>query len=830
MTDLDIPALSLVVLIGASASGKSTFAATHFGPFEVVSSDFCRGLVSNDPGNQDATKAAFEVLDTIVGKRLDAGLLTVIDATSVQASARRSLIDLARAHDVLPVAIVLDLPEAVLLERNRTRTDRRIAADAIRRQRDRLRASVGKLSQEGFRHVRVLKTPGEVAGAAIVRTRLFNDHRDDHGPFDVIGDVHGCLDELLQLLGELGYRIVRDDRGRPVDAAHPEGRRVVFLGDLVDRGPDVAGVLRLAMGMTAGGHADAVMGNHEAKLAKALTGRRVTISHGLAETLASLDAEEPAFKTAVRDWCDGLISHLVLDDGRLVVAHAGLKQAYQGRTSARVRAFCLYGDTTGESDEYGLPVRYPWANDYCGPATVLYGHTPVVEPEWVNNTLCLDTGCVYGGALTALRYPEKQVVSVPADRVYCEPVRPLASSAGPASDTVHTGVDIADVTGRRVIGTRWLGDVTISPEQSAGALEVLSRFAAAPSRLVYLPPTMSPVEASGLDDYLEHPDEAFAYFRKAGASEVMCEEKHMGSRAVALVRRGGGGIVHTRTGRPFFDGPDEAQMLARLDAAIDGAGLWDELQADWVLLDAELLPWRLKAAALVDEQYRPIAAAAAAMYGAAMPALRQAQERGLDVAELTQRTAHRRADAEAYGVVVSRFGADAPVQLAPFQVLAATGQGLYDRPHTWHMDIASRLAGADAELIRPTPHRAVDLGDDAACRAATVWWEELTADGAEGMVVKPMDALLKTGHRLAQPGLKVRGREYLRITYGPDYLDHLDDLRQRNLGRKRSLALREYAVGLEAIDRFVTGEPTWRVHECVAAILALESDPVDPRL
>jgi len=440
-TQIDLPDLSLVLLIGASSSGKSTFAAKHFGPFEVISSDYCRGLVSNDTENQRATDEAFDLLRTIVGKRLAAGLLTVVDATNVHASARQPLLALAKAHDVLPVAIVLDLPSAVLFQRAHDRPDRRISNYSIQTQYRQLRFAVKHLEQEGFRHVFVLTSPEQVESAVITRRRLYTDRREDHGPFDVIGDIHGCWDELSTLLTLLGYQFLHDDQGRTVDAVHPEGRRVVFLGDLVDRGPGVVSVLRLAMGMTAAGHALTVMGNHEAKLVRALQGRQVTLSHGLAETMAQLAGEGPAFTQQVLDWCCDLRSHYLLDGGRLVVAHAGLKQAYQGRASARVRSFALFGDTTGESDEYGLPIRYPWAEDYRGPAMVLYGHTPVLQPEWLNNTLCLDTGCVFGGALSALRYRSKEIVSVPARRVYAEPKRPLTPPYQGRGDAPHNQRD-----------------------------------------------------------------------------------------------------------------------------------------------------------------------------------------------------------------------------------------------------------------------------------------------------------------------------------------------------------------------------------------------------
>ncbi len=261
MTRIDVPALSLVVLVGASGSGKSTFARKHFLPTEVLSSDFCRGLVSDDENDQAATKDAFEVLHFIAGKRLAAGRLTVIDATNVQPEARKELVALAREYDVLPVAIVLDPPERVCVERNEHRADRQFGAKVVVRQRSQLKRGLRSLKREGFRTVHVLTGVDEIDAISIERTKLFNDLTDQTGPFDIIGDVHGCRAELEQLLTNLGYAIVRDAAGRPVDAVHPS-RRAVFVGDLVDRGPDTPGVLRLVMGMVADGHAYCVPGNH----------------------------------------------------------------------------------------------------------------------------------------------------------------------------------------------------------------------------------------------------------------------------------------------------------------------------------------------------------------------------------------------------------------------------------------------------------------------------------------------------------------------------------------------------------------------------------------
>lgn len=831
MSVLQIPETSLVVLIGASGSGKSTFAAQHFLPTEVVSSDWCRGLVADDENDQSATSDAFEVLNVIVGKRLERGRLTVVDATNVQPAARKSLVEIAKAHDVLPTAIVLDVPASVGVERNANRSDRTFGSEVVRRQHDQLRRSLKGLKREGFRHVHVLSSVEEIAEVSFERTRLHNDLRHESGPFDVIGDVHGCLSELLTLMTDLGYDLRRDGEGRAVGATHPDGRRAVFVGDLVDRGPDSPGVLRLVMGMVAEGSALCVSGNHEAKLARALQGRKVTVSHGLETTLEQLDAEPPEFRASAAAFVDGLIAHYVLDEGRLVVAHAGLKESYHGRASGRVRSFALYGDTSGETDEFGLPVRYPWAEEYRGQAMVLYGHTPVPSPEWINNTMCLDTGCVFGGALTALRYPEREVVQVPAEREHYPPVRPLAP---PPRDPETLRLD--DVLGPRVIETQNMGRISLREENAAGALEVMSRFAVDPKRLAYLPPTMSPCDTSSLPDHLEHPREAFQHFAKVGVTQVICEEKHMGSRAVLAVSRDGSGVIHTRTGRAFFDTAVERSMLQRVADAAARAGLWDELAADELLLDAEILPWSAKAEDLIRGQYAAVGAAARSALPAATALLAAASARGLDVAELQEATSRREADATAYSEAYRRYvwevdGVEG-LRIAPFQVLAAGSATFEDRDHLWHLSVADRLADEAPDLFTRTARLVVDTSDEESVERGVSWWTEMTAAGGEGMVVKPLANLTRTTKGLVQPGVKVRGREYLRIIYGPDYTapENLARLRDRNLGHKRSMALREYALGLEALRRHVSGEPLWRVHECVFAILAMESEPVDPRL
>jgi len=834
VTVLDIPEPSLVVLVGVTGSGKSTFARARFAPTQVLSSDAFRGLVADDENDQSATTAAFDALHHVAGLRLRAGRVTVIDATNVQPHARAALVHLAREHDVLPVAIVLDVPEPLCWERTQVRPDRDFGRGVVTRQHRDLRRSIGRLRDEGFRKIHILRGPAEVEAAEIRFERLFNDRRELHGPFDIVGDVHGCREELEALLTRLGWDLDRDAAGRPMGAKHPEGRTAVFVGDLVDRGPDSPGVVRLVMGMVAAGTALCVAGNHEAKLLRKLRGRNVKVAHGLAETLAQLEAEDPAYIDNMTRFLDSLISHYVLDDGRLVVAHAGLKEAYHGRASARVRAFCLYGDTTGETDEFGLPVRLPWANDYRGVATVVYGHTPVPSAQWVNNTLCLDTGCVFGGALTALRYPEREIVGEPARRMYYEPVRPLVAPA-PARDPQE--LSLTDVTGRRWIDTGYMR-VGVAAENAAAALEVMGRFAVEPRWLLWLPPTMAPCSTSEVEGYLEHPADALADYARFDVERVVCQEKHMGSRAVLVVRRDGSGAAYTRTGRPLFESTDlVGALVTRVGAAASTAGLFDELASDWLLLDAELLPWSAKAMGLIREQYASVGAAAGRALPAALDRLDLAASRGLDVAALRDRVASRLANASAFTAAYRRYCWNTDwlggVRLAPFAVLASERANHAARDHGWHLALADRLVAADPDLITSTRHLVVSPSDEAGVAEVTRWWLELTEAGGEGMVVKPYGGLVRDRKGgLVQPGIKCRGREYLRIIYGPDYTapGQLDRLRRRGLGRKRGLALREYALGLAALDRVAGAEPLWRVHEAVFAVLACESEPVDPRL
>lgn len=709
---LRIPELSLVLLIGPSGSGKSTFARAHFLPTEVVSSDACRALVADDENDQSATTDAFDVVHLIASRRLVRRRLTVIDATNVRRDARKPLIELARERYVQVVAIVFDFPEKILEERNRQRADRRLPEHVVPQHRWQLLQSLPGLRSEGFREVYVLRSPAEVDAAVVERHRLRPDRRFDRGPFDLIGDIHGCADELEELLARLGY--ARDEAGV---FRHPARRKVVFLGDLVDRGPRVPDVLRIAMEMVAARTALAVPGNHDVKLVRWLTGRSVRLAHGLERSAEQLERESPELRERAARFLDGLPSHLVLDGGRLVAAHAGMKEEMQGRSTGRVRQFALYGDTTGEVDEFGLPVRLNWAASYRGSALVAYGHTPVSEPEWLHNTINIDTGCVFGGRLTALRYPERELVSVPARRAYVGTARPFLEPPVPET----------------------------------------------PPWLVHLPPAAIAVE---------HPAEAFAGLRKRGIERAVCEELHGGSRAIVVVCRDeetarrrfgltGEGLAVNRAGRRLFEGKLERQLLARVREALDRSGFWETLQTDWVFLDCDLLPWAKDAVV----RLAAVGAAARASLPKALARLAEAGARGVDVRELLARYRERQDLASRFTETLRRRSwpvrSVTDLRLAPYHVLATEGAVHKDKDHLWHLAATAEICRADPGLLVPTRHRVVALADSESEAEAIAGWEERTAEGGEGIVVKPL--------AFGGPAFLCRGPEALRLVHGPEY-------------------------------------------------------------
>jgi protein phosphatase len=360
---------------------------------------------------------------------------------------------------------------------------------------------------------------------------------------------------------------------------------------------------------------------------------------------------------------------------------------------------------------------------------------------------------------------------------------------------------------------------------------------------------MAPTESHrGETALLEHPSEAFGYFAKEGVTQVVCEEKHMGSRAIVIVGRDeaairnrfgisgeGLGVVYTRTGRRFFDDAvTEQAFIARLREAMTRVGWWDAFKSNWFCLDCELMPWSAKAQGLLKEQYAAVGAAAQMALRETVATLQQT--RIADVSSLLATYQSRAETANRFVEAYRRYcwpvNTLEDYKLAPFHLLASEGAVHTDKDHAWHMTTLATLCEADAGILRKTQIQRVELNDADSVAQGVDWWMRLTDGGGEGMVVKPLDFISKNSKGLVQPGVKVRGREYLRIIYGPEYdaPEHLARLRVRNVHGKRRLALREFALGTEALERFVRREPLARVHECAFGVLALESEPMDPRL
>lgn len=372
---IKLPTFCLVLLIGPPGAGKTHFANHYFSPEEIVTPD-----------------------PVVINDRLIKQHLTLVDAAHLDKHEREALKVIAKRNHCPVFAVVFN----TLSEHQKL-----------------MQKLCATLKHEKWAGLTVLNSFDETNNISIERYKLDIDKSDDHGPFDIIGDVHGCYDELRALLIKLGYHVNEDLIYSNESAVTTHlNRKVVFVGDLVDRGPNSVAVLALIMNMVKHGLALCIAGNHDIKLSSYLKGKKVQISHGLETTVKEFEQVTPEFKQSVITFIDNIPIYYVFDNQQLVVAHAGMLDFYQGRMSPKIRSFSLFGDTSSELDEQGYPIRRDWAKGYQGNAMVVYGHTAVTELKWVNNTLCIDTSCVFGGKLTALRYPERETVSVNASHIY----------------------------------------------------------------------------------------------------------------------------------------------------------------------------------------------------------------------------------------------------------------------------------------------------------------------------------------------------------------------------------------------------------------------------
>lgn len=395
---MDVPEFALVIIVGANTTMRTNFINKHFSNSEIVDSSDLKAIE----------------------KRLKDRLFTVVVQEDIQPKPFQKLARLTKKYHCKPVAFVINLEETTLISHANE------AFHQIKKQANQVKTFTKNHRYNGIRKIYELKSINEINSSTLYRYQLLCNKQDEIGPFDIIGDVHGCAEELEELLIKLGYKIETGKNSHfGYKITPPKGRKAIFVGDLTDRGPNSPKVLRMVMSMAQEKKAFGVRGNHDDKLYRKLIGKNVKLEHGLEETVEQLDKEPVEFVEKVRDFLGKLVNHYVLDRGNLVIAHGGLKEDMHGRASGKVDSFCLYGDTTGKTDEFGLVERLNWAAGYKGEAAVVYGHTPQKEPIWQNNTMNIDTGCVFGGWLTALRYPEREIVQVKALEEYCEYRRPF---------------------------------------------------------------------------------------------------------------------------------------------------------------------------------------------------------------------------------------------------------------------------------------------------------------------------------------------------------------------------------------------------------------------
>ncbi|MGM0845102.1 MAG: polynucleotide kinase-phosphatase [Bacillota bacterium] len=860
-----LPYAGIVLLVGPSNSGKSTLLKSFVDKkqllsSEVISSDDFRVLVSdsefidwkqkaNDVSDalydqyQKISSEAFSLMDNLIESRCRLNKLTIVDATHLHPDDRKRYIAIAKNNHVPITAIILDVEQNILLQRDELRDNPR-GKRRIKQQYQVFKREKRFIKKEGYHASYFIQHPDEIE-----LSRHYNNpiELDVDKGIDIIGDIHGCFDEMIVLLGKLGYE--RNDEDYFI---HPEGRKFLSLGDVMSRGPKSLETMQFFLRHVNEGLAYMIDSNHGWKIARWLDGRKVTLNHGdefVEKELKQFQEQHGEEQTAelkrqLKEFLLGAPSHYVVTKKgvpTLVCTHAGIKDEFIGKQSHDVSDFCRYGDTAG-LDEGGKPIRKDWTIDHKSSTLILWGHDPKPKPLIINNTINIDQGVVFGGELTALRYPEKEFVSVKAKEDYS------GTDSNPLKELEKKRLNppnIAKFINGYSVLAEDIGEIRIPKENVLSSLDAVSHYTVPIEELVYIPPTMSPApRPSALEDYLEHPREVIEYYRSMGVEKMVAEKKHMGSRGILMLfnNKESGlkyvgcetlGVIYTRSGRRFFHGEVESEILQRLNDGLNQHNYFHKYQTDYVLLDAEIMPWNLKAKELISSQYAHVSENAILDRTMIKSKLEKAVHSNEELEAWLAQYDDKLHNALVFKEVFQKYCWDIEdingIQIAPFHVLAHSNETFFDKPHTWHME-KNREFAEMAELFVETEYMVIE--DSSSEETVINWWETITSDGHEGIVIKPETFLSKSQGKLIQPAIKVRGRKYLHIIYGMDYLlpANLDRLKKRNVSKKQKLALKEFSLGLEGIRRFVNGESIERVHECVLGTLAMESDPVDPRL
>lgn len=861
---IQLPYAGIVLLIGPSNSGKSTLLNNLIDKeviqtSEVISSDDFRVLVSDQdfiewkdrPKDEAASlmdeyssisKEAFMMMDSVIEARCRLNKLTFVDATHLHSDDRKRYISLARKNNVPILALVINIPENELIIRDEKR-DKPRGKRRIKQQYQTFKREKGFVKREGYLSVYSINDTNNLE---FIRRSNSIEKAIQHG-IDIIGDIHGCFDELITLLEKLGYQ--KDENGLYI---HPKRRKFVSIGDVMSRGPQSLKTMLFFYEHVQQQAAYMIDSNHGWKIARWLDGRDVTMSHGdekVAEEFSIYEAEngfEKAQETkqALKEFLFQAPSHYVFTKNgvqTLICAHAGIKDEMIGKESERISDFCRFGDTDG-NDATGKPLRNDWTVNHKRSSLIVWGHDPKPRPLVINNTINIDQGVVFGGALTAFRYPEEEFVSVHANHDYS---RDKNNPLKEWEKNRFNPPNLAKFINGFSVNTEELGEIKIQQDIVKPAIDTVSHFTIPIEQLIYIPPTMSPTPSpSSLNDYLEHPKEAIDYYRGQGIQTIVAEKKHMGSRGILFLFKDiesakkhtsieSLGVIYTRTGKRFFDTEMEEQIVSKINKELHEKGYFDKHNTDYLLLDAEIMPWNIKAKELISSQYAHVAENAILDRTNLKEKIEGAVDHNEEIINWLDEYKEKLTNAHAFSEVFQKYCWEIEdinsIQIAPFHVLAHSNQTFFDQPHTWHMWMNREFAN-QSKIFVGTEYKVIT--DEASEEEVIKWWQDMTSEGHEGIVIKPEYYIAKNKGKLIQPAIKVRGRKYLKIIYGMDYLlpQNLVRLKTRNTGKKQKLALKEFALGVEGIHRYVQRESIERVHECVLGTLALESDPVDPRL
>jgi polynucleotide kinase-phosphatase len=873
----------ILILSGTSSSGKSTLASAHFKSSQVLSSDFFRTMVSDEsvtkkmPEKVDVdqdyerferiifqeykkiSEDAFDLLKETLKKRAKNNRLTVIDATSLYAEDIQAYAKIAKENHV-PISIVfLNIPYKQVIENDAKRENAR-GNQRIKRQQQLLKRLMNQkksLDKAGIREIYDIQSLDNVH---IEIENPQNIISIDKG-IDIIGDGHGLLQTRIQLFKKAGYVLGEDGLFR-----HPNGRKIVYVNDETSRGflssdeikygryPSIAMMVSMKEHVEAN-LAYAVDSNHNYKIWRWLEGRNVTLAHGDEKVEEEFEAFAQEFgeektlllKKELAAFLKSLPSHVIIEDRgfhRAVVTHAGIKDDMIGKFSREIRDFCRFGPTDGLEDS-GKPKRLDWTKEHKNGQLIIWGHEPHPNVTLENDTINVDTGGFCGHYLSMLRYPEMDILQEKNDISFVEDENnPILKQKKkrfefPNLSRLLYGFDLQTSFGTFRAGAKNVQSV----------IESVSTRMAPFEEVFYVPPTMSPTpKTSSLDDFLEHPQEAFDYYKNQGITRLVCEKKHMGSRAYITLfknkqvgeryfNRPSLGSILSRNNIKFFKKEEEEIVLTKLNE--DLQPYFDEMNTDLLVIDAEILPWNLKASGLITKQYGLTSNAAIHKRKTHVERLLSFQEtRSINIQDEIDQAKHLLENAEKFHKAFTYYCWDNDVRklegikIAPFHILAFSHKTNFDENHVWHMVQGIRLAEL-SDLMMQTEHKVLDLNDEHAVKEITRWWLEMTAEGHEGMVIKPLDFISYNQHEdIIQPAIKVRGREYLRIIYGMDYLDeeNLSIIKKRSASKKMKNALNEFKLSMESIQRFIDQESISRIHECVVASLSYENEKLDPRL